>query len=539
MLKNISAFVIFVFIGVTVCAQSFEWVRSGGEIERDAGRAVCVDDEGNVIIAGYFSGKVTFDTLYQGRGTDDAFITKFNAAGDLLWVKTLGGPLEDLAYGIDTDKDGNIYVTGDFDSLIIIENRVLFSSGGKDVFIAKFNSNGDLLWAERAGGMGFDSGNAIAVDKEGSVYVTGKFENFAAFGTEVVTSNGFFDVFFAKYDTDGNLVWLKSSGGVKEDVGLGIAIDTFNNCYATGYFHDVVDFEVAVLSTPSTSSEIFVLKIDSVGEYDFAVQAGSLRGDVAYAIAVDVNRNSYITGYFADIAFFESHSVTAVANNDVFVAKYSAKGVCLWVKSAGGRLLDIGTGIDVAEDGSVYITGVIDTIAFFETDTVFLSRKDDVFIAKYDRNGNYQWVKTAGGVNSQIPLALCIGHNKDVYITGYYYAQLDFGDTIIYQPNDADIFLAKLYDPLLSVFEKQQETISVNLFPNPAWSSIHAESASFLNKELNIAITDISGKTVYETVKYIDDTSIEIDVSAFNNGLYLLQMVSDNFSATQRLVIAR
>jgi hypothetical protein len=539
MLKKISALIICVLIVVTVNAQSFEWVRSGGEIERDAGRAVCTDNEGNVIIAGYFSGKVFFDTLYQGRGTDDAFITKFNAAGDLLWVKTLGGPLEDLAYGIDTDDDGNIYVTGDFDSMIIIENRVLFSSGGKDIFIAKFNSDGDLLWAERAGGTGFDSGNAIAVDKEGSAYVTGRFENFAAFGTEVVTSNGFFDVFFAKYDTDGNLVWLKKSGGVKEDVGLGIAVDTFNNCYATGYFHDVVDFEVAVLSTPSTSSEIFVLKIDSVGEYDFAVQAGSLRGDVAYAITVDDNRNSYITGYFADIAYFESHSVTAVANNDVFVAKYSAKGVCLWAKSAGGRLLDIGTGIDVAEDGSVYITGVIDTIAFFETDTVFLSRKDDVFIAKYDRNGNYQWVKTAGGANSQIPLALCIGHNKDVYITGYYYTQLDFGDTIIYQPNDADIFVAKLYDPLLSVFEKQKATISVNLFPNPAWSSIHAESASFLNKELNINITDVSGKTVYEMVKYVDDSSIEIDVSTFNNGLYLLQFVSDNFSATQRLVIAR
>jgi hypothetical protein len=371
-MKFLIAFQItFLSITSITFAQSFQWARSAGDIGRDAGRAVCVDKDGNVIVAGYFAGKIKFDVTYTGRGLNDMFIAKFNPDGDLLWVKTAGGPLSDIAYGVAADNEGNIFVTGEFDSLAFFDSRVVFSAGKSDIFIAKYSSSGQLIWVERAGGQQSDAANAIAVDKDGGVYITGRFESFASFGTTVINSSGFYDVFFAKYDNDGNLAWVKKAGGVKEDVGLGIAVDTFNNCYATGYFNETVNFQVATLSTPSVSSEIFIIKIDSVGEYEWANQAGGLRGDAAYAIAVDDDRNSYITGYFADRAYFGQHTLDIVAYNDIFVAKYSAKGVCLWAKSAGGRLLDIGTGIDVANDGSVYVTGVIDSVVIFENDTVF------------------------------------------------------------------------------------------------------------------------------------------------------------------------
>jgi hypothetical protein len=531
-------FVVSVLINSWLNAQTIQWARSGGEIERDAGRAVCSDKDGNIIVAGYFSGKVFFDTLYQGRGTDDAFLVKFSKEGDLIWVITIGGPREDAAMGVDTDKEGNIYVTGEFDSLMILENKVLFSAGGKDIFLAKYNSNGQLIWAQRAGGTGYDSGNAISVDKNGSAYITGKFENFASFGTQVITSNGFFDIFFAKYDTDGNLLWLKKAGGVKEDVGLGIATDTLGNCYATGYFNETVDFEASILSTPSVSSEIFILKIDSVAEYDWVHQAGGLRGDVGYSIDVDFDRNSYITGYFTDIAYFGNNSVTAVSYNDIFVAKYSPKGLNLWAKSAGGRLLDIGTGVAVAKDGSVFVTGVIDSVVYFETDTIFLSRKDDVFIAKWDKNGNYKWVKTAGGVNSQIGLAICTGNDKDVYITGYFYSQIDFGDTIIYQPNDADIFVAKLNDPLLSDEVIKKQTIAVNVYPNPVNDLTRIESDDFLNKVIELSITDIAGKVFLETKhQLMNINAIDLDISMLNEGIYFIRIESESFTFVQRVII--
>jgi hypothetical protein len=531
----------FLVLNFQLFSQSFQWVRSFGDIGRDVGRAVCTDNQGNVIVAGYFQGDIKLGNVtYYGRGLDDIFLIKYDAEGKLLWAKTAGGPLADGAYGVATDKDGNIYIAGQFDSLVYFDNKVVFSNGKTDVFLAKYSASGQIIWVEKAGGPQSDGATAVAVDKEGSAYITGKFENFAAFGSRVINSAGFLDIFFAKYHADGSLVWIKRAGGIKEDAGLGIAVDTFGNCYATGYFNETANFEVEILSTPSTSAEIFIVKIDSVGEYEWAHQAGGLRGDVAYAIAVDEARNSYITGYFSDVAYFGQHTLQVVAYNDIFVAKYNAKGICQWARSAGGRLLDIGTGISVAKDGSIYITGVVDSVVFFENDTVFISRKDDTFVAKWDRNGNYQWVRLAGGPNSQIGMAICAGRQQDVYFTGYYYATIDFTDTVLVQQQDADIFLAKLYDPFMSGIEKTQYAAEIKVYPNPCLKNFYLSSNAFSNRSVYVTITNLSGKTVIDALfNFSPEGNIIFDASEWSEGLYFIKTMTEHHTAASRMVILK
>lgn len=523
-------------------APSYQWARSMGDIGRDIGRAICTDQQGNVIVAGYFQEKITlFQTSYQGRGMDDLLLIKLDASGNIIWAKTAGGPLSDMAYGVATDRSGNIYLTGTFDSMAFFDNKVLFSYGKTDAFLAKYSPDGEIIWVQKAGGPDTDAAMAVAVDKEGSAYITGRFERFAAFGTTIITSSGFFDVFFAKYHRDGTLAWVKKAGGIKEDVGLGIAVDTFGNCYATGYFNETIDFQTDVLTTPSVSSEIFIVKIDSMGKYDWARQAGSLRGDAAYAIAVDEQRNSYITGYFADRAYFGQHTLEVVAYNDLFVAKYNAKGICLWARSAGGRLLDIGTGIAVAKDGSVYVTGIIDSTVFFESDTIFLSQRDDTFIAKWDRQGNYQWVKPAGGPNSQIGMAICTDHAAHIYLTGYYYNKLVFDDTTLTQQQDADIFVAQLFDPDLTL---QVMPLTrhpwLRIYPNPAHHLLTLRPASYQAEKHLLRIMDTFGNVWWEnSIVFVPEQEVSLDISGWKKGIYFLHISDEKQAASYRFMISR
>jgi hypothetical protein len=516
-------FYLLLFCSGSLFAQNLEWARSAGELSRDVSRGVCVDANGNVIVTGYFSGLIKFDETYTGRGNDDVFIAKFDSAGNVLWVKTAGGPNDDIAIGIAADNEGNIFVAGAFDSVAFFDNVLLSSNGKKDVFIAKYSTTGDLLWAKRAGGSGFDQAFALAVDKFGEVYITGVFEGFAGFGNILLTSKGNTDVFIVKYDAMGNNIWAKRAGGSKEDFGFSIATDFERNCYITGSFNDLADFGIVNLDAPSVSSEIYVAKIDSLGQWEWVQQAGGLTGDASYAISVDNDRNAYITGFYSAIAYFGSFTLEAQAYNDIFVAKYSTKGLCVWAKSAGFLGLDIGTGISVANDGSVFVAGAIDSIGVFENDTIGAANDQDMFLAKWDKFGNYQWVRSGEGPNFQLAMATAVGKSNEVYVAGYYYAVLELGDTTLFQSQDADIFLLKYNDPMLSNAEILFGKNKLRVYPNPFQNSIYINYSN-IQPDL-IQVYDHIGRQVTAEINQLNNTTISVSLSNTSLGIYFIKCV--------------
>jgi hypothetical protein len=149
-------------------------------------------------------------------------------------------------------------------------------------------------------------------------------------------------------------------------------------------------------------------------------------------------------------------------------------------------------------------------------------------------------VRTAGGPNSQIGLAVCVGNNKSVYFTGYYYSTLDFGDTVLLQQQDADIFLAKLHDPVLSVNEKSIYRGNVLLFPNPATGIVNVLFKDFIDEEINITVIDLSGKVINETKAfYFTEDSLQLDFNNLPEGVFLVKIYSHNYHSVQRMVIVR
>ncbi|NQV17786.1 MAG: SBBP repeat-containing protein, partial [Armatimonadetes bacterium] len=282
-------------------------------------------------------------------------IFSFAQAPDWQWAAQAGGNSYDRGNAITIDDAGNSYVIGKFEDTATFGSYSLTSSGLSDIFVSKIDSLGIFIWATKAGGISEDIGYGITIDDTGNSYVTGCFEETATFGSYTLTSNGRYDIFVAKMDTNGNWLWASKAGGNWYDQALDISKDNFGNCYVTGYFNETVSFGSYSL-TSSGLYDIFIAKIDTNGNWLWASKAGGDSYDRGYGITIDDTGNSYVTGCFEETATFGSYSLTSSGSNDIFVAKMDEDGNWLWVTQAGGTGNDIGYAITIDYNGNCYVT---------------------------------------------------------------------------------------------------------------------------------------------------------------------------------------
>ncbi len=370
---------------------------------------------------------------------------------DFLWAAKAGGSDIDTGYSVAADASGNVYVTGFFSATATFGKTNLSSSGLEDVFVAKYDAAGTLQWVRQAGGTAYDEGLGIAVDGTGNVFVTGFFQGNASFGPTNLTSTGKSDVFVAKYDPAGNLVWVSLAGSRDDDVASAIALDTASNVYVTGYFDGTARFGNNVLANFSGSDDIFVAKCDSAGHFLWARSAGGTNDDAGNGIAVDAANNVYVTGAFAGAATFASTNLAGTGTNglsDIFVAKYDSSGSLLWVRQAGGTNEDQGDAIAADAAGNAYVTGKIFGAAAFG-DTNVIGRGVDVFLVKYDSAGNLLWARVAGGNNSIYGdggFGVTLDPMGNPCVAGYFSGIANFGPTNVPTAGLDDIFVAKYDD---------------------------------------------------------------------------------------------
>ncbi len=366
---------------------------------------------------------------------------------DWLWVKQAGGAGFESAYGIATDNNGNSFITGCFSGTIILGSTTLTSSGFMDIFVAKLDSHGQWIWATKAGGLSddensyYDQGNAIAVDSYGYCYVSGNFYNSADFGNITLTGSGDWDNFVAKLDGNGNWLWAKKVGGEGSSE---IAVDNSGNSYVTGSFYGYADFGNIILTNSDNTCDVFVAKLDSFGNCLWARNAGGSSNVFGTSIAVDNSSNCYVTGEFSGTSVFGGTTFTSSGNDDIFVAKLDSNGNWLWVKKAGGTNSDRCRSLAVDNTGNSYVTGHFRGTSVFGTTTLTSSGIDDIFVAKLDSNGNWLWAKKAGGSSYDYGNDIAVDNSGNSYVTGEFWGTVGFGNTTLTSSGLYDIFMVKL-----------------------------------------------------------------------------------------------
>ena len=425
------------------------WHTFLGGAARDWALAIAVDSNRNTYATG-LSAATWGSPISPFGGGYDVFVAKLDANGSLLWNTFLGGPDNDIGYGIAVDTNGNVYVNGF--SKTTWGSPIAPYSALEDGFVAKLDTNGSLLWNTFLGGSGVDWGQGgITVDAAGNSYVTG--QSNATWGTPVTPHAGSWDGYAAKLDTDGSLQWSTFVGGSSNENGLGIALDTVGNLYVSGYNYEVGGVQDA-----------FVAKLNVSGALQWNVSFGGPGWDIGYDIAVDAGGNCYVVG--RSPAAWGSPVSPYVGSNDAFIAKLDVTGAMLWNTFLGGSGQDDGSAIVLDASGNVYVSGASDTTWGWPATP--LAGGWDGFVARLDTNGALQFNTFLGGTGIEGGYDIALDTDGDCYVLGWGYAA--WGSPIAPYSALEDGFVAKISPAIVAV------PVITSLLPGGAY----AGDAAFL-----------------------------------------------------------
>ena len=445
-------------------APTWEWATHQGGTQYNSGVQMAVDTSGNSYVTGFFQDTVVFGSqTFICNGEYDIFLAKYDVLGNVLWARQMGGPNQDFGNGIAVDNSGNVYVTGYFTNSMLINGQNITGKGLRDVFTVKYRSNGDFVWVIHAGGTSFYEANSIGVSINGKVTITGSFYDTMNFDDSSIslTSAGNRDIFIAQYDSLGTIQWAKSAGGLYDDIGYGISMDNLGNCYGAGYFYDLANFGSIALQANGYNSDICIYKLDAQGIWQWAKSFGSNMPDMAWDIAADGAGSTYTTGIFYGPSITVGKDVlTTHGYYDPLIIKLNANGNPQWAREGGSAGWDYGRAVAVDRDGNSYMAGNYELTAAFGDTTLTVVGNTDAFVVKYDPNGNVQWAESAGGPSTDIAEGVAADKNGNVYATGYFYQHCSFGDTTIYTTGDQDIFVAKLKPPIPAYLTVTGEIVS-------------------------------------------------------------------------------
>lgn len=464
---------VLIFFTANLKAQPpvLSWAKSVGGADVDQATAMTVDALGNVYTVGNFTGNSDFD---PGPGNTnfnapvpqkDVFITKVNAAGNLVWARQLAGTGYMDGLGITVDAAGHVYATGcfrdtaDFDPGPGVQEIEAVET---DIFMCKLDANGSFVWAKKIGSYLFDnygSAFSIAADAAGNVYSMGYFKGIVDFdpgpGNAYLTSNGLTDLYVAKYNPSGDLIWARQMGGsAGAEDGRAMALDAAANIYVAGHFYDTADFDpgpaVYNLATSDIGDpDVFVVKLDSGGQFVWARQMGSTAPEQCFSVAVDGSGNVYTTGLFAGTSDFDpgtgNFDLSSAGGSDVFVSKLDASGNFVWAKQLpGGVNFNAGYGIAVDVAGNVYTTGGLN--GNFDP-WGFTLIPEGVFLNKLDASGNQEWHYEIPG-NGNEGRAVYVDIFGNIYTTGSFATAADFDPgpavTNLAAAGMSDVFLHKM-----------------------------------------------------------------------------------------------
>lgn len=474
------------------------WARNAGGNGNDYSYSLDIDNEGNLIIGGFTSSSVMIlDSVHyvSSNGYYDIFIAKYNPHGSPIWINSFGGVNNELSFSLCAGVDSSIYVSGTFESPYIplgsdtIYNQSI--TNPKEVFLIKFDRTGNIIWAKSFGGLGNDEGNSVCCDKSGNVLLAGNFKSQSitidstALWNKAVGNN---DVFLAKFNSQGHLIWAKSEGGDSFEELYDIASDDKNNVYMSGNFASKTitlgNNTFNNYSPTGWTQDIFLIKYDSLGNLSWAKTAGGQGLDWATCVKVDNNENVYLAGSFS------SPSINFLAHS--------------FLNSNGG---------------STY----------------------DLFITKFFSDGNFAWAKTNGGNIHENIHDICIDINGNIYAAGGFNSHLiELGPVSLSSTsNYYDIFFGKLGSANLG---SSNMNFSIAINSNPVYGNFAVNIFSSKSSTINLKCFNIHGQKIFlknDVALKEGENKIEFTDIALAGGMYFVVASDETLSVSEKFIVLR
>jgi hypothetical protein len=455
-------------------SQNFDWQwaryaqqQTQDPFESSQGWSTACNATVGVYITGWFTDTTILnsDTLFYNPGLfnfgQSFYLARYDVSGNIRWARTPHGGRSQptsYGYGVASDTRANACITGTFSDSLIMGNVVLPPANSQGVFVAKYDSSGNALWAIAPRGSGYGVGSGITTDANNNIYVTGYFSSGTfTFDTTVLVNAGTYNAFLLKYDSAGNPLWAFSTHGNLYDFGEAVATDDNGNVYFTGYFtSDTFKIGNTIIYRPVTDTfeeQIFTAKLNSAGNLIWVKTAhnglGAFRNN---SVAADTRGNVYTTGFAGyDTLYFDSGAF--INASSFFLAKYDSSGNLQWVKrnnqdygaEVRGYCVTTDINDNVYVSGGVASTGGKSEIFKIDSTVLLLDMKlDPMFIFELDPNGNvlHAQVFMSGGDDQNW---VCVDRLGNGYLGGDITlgGNIAFGPDTVIQSGNENMFIAK------------------------------------------------------------------------------------------------
>jgi hypothetical protein len=341
-----------------------------------------------------------------------------NTAEIETWTKQWGTSEGDSGQSVAVDSSGNIFVTGSTDGLLDGDANV----GGSDIFLTKWNADGTIAWTKQWGTSENDYGISVAIDSSGSIFVTGSTGGLLDGDANVGGS----DIFLTKWNADGTIAWTKQSGTSKDEQGQSIAIDGSGSIFVTGT--TLGTFEGG---KSAGATDIFLAKWNADGTKAWTQQWGTDDGDFGYSVAIDSSNNVFVTG----CTYGSLDGNTSAGWLDIFLTKWNADGTKAWTEQWGTGNDEIGISVAIDSSDDIFVAGYT------------LGRLDgwtnngivDVFLSKWSADGTRDWTQQWGTSEEDYGISVAIDSSGNIFVTGCTLGSLN-GET---GAGLEDVFLTK------------------------------------------------------------------------------------------------
>ncbi len=458
------------------------WARTWGSGVNDTARSICTDNDGNIITVGTYSGAIDFD---PGPGVEwrevawpgympgeSAFVSKFDSEGIFQWVRVIGGDFHEGAGAVAIDSDDNIYLSGYFFIDVRFEGdpseQFYVSNGDLDILVAKYDSDGNFIWARTIGGEGRESSIDMCTDGNDNVYMAGFYAGTIDFdpgpGTDIHELIGTHDAFLLKMSPSGDFIWAGTWGGWTESpadwtVARAVDTDASGNVYVAGSFITLTDFDPGgdtwwIEPTSTGWTDCFLSKLSGDGTFQWAVGWGGVLKDESLGVAVDVNDDIFVTGYINETVDFDPGpgvlEYTAGYQGAAFLSKFDPNGELFWAHGWGSDLPygfhseNRGISVDVDDGGFAVVTGIFSETVDFDpgpgiAESSSVDKHSDMFVTRFDPNGIYQWHGAWGGPHDW-------GGTSEVTVgpMGHIYCSGNFWDTVDFDPGPGEYLRTSL-----------------------------------------------------------------------------------------------
>ncbi|MCA9115297.1 MAG: hypothetical protein KDA79_09420, partial [Planctomycetaceae bacterium] len=362
-----------------------------------------------------------------------------------LWVSTGGGELIDRGYAVACDQLGNAYVTGHFQSPTAAFSDVTVKNGGDyDLFVAKYNPQGELVWIQSGGGAGYDYGHGIAADRLGHVFVAAAITGQGNYNGQPVGHAGPAHLVCLGLDADGKVRWHHAAAGEGSSSGHAMTADGQGNCCLGGYASGVSTLAGEPLGTAG-SRDLVVARFDSAGSLVWLHSGHGSDSAMIHGISADSQGNIWASGMFQGKLKLADRTVSSAGRYDILLTRFDASGKRLWTRTAGGEGIDYGLGITTDGQGNCYTTGSFTgEVAFEETLQESQTAGSDIHIVKLNGDGHLQWFQQCGGVRTDHAYSIVSDGRGNLYLSGACHGPATFGKHQLDNLGSNDIFLTKI-----------------------------------------------------------------------------------------------